>query len=46
MTTSSISPPSGTTPLHGTQHDSPDAASDHSPIAPGEIAVGVIIGRA
>ena len=46
MTTSSISPPSGSSPLHDTQHDGPDAASDHSPIAPGEIAVGVIIGRA
>ena len=45
MTTSSISP-GGSSPLHDTQHDSPDAASDHSPIAPGEIAVGVIIGRA
>ncbi|MDM0012815.1 MFS transporter [Variovorax sp. J22P168] len=48
MTTSSISPPGGGTnsPLHDTQHDGPDAASDHSPIAPSEIAVGVIIGRA
>ncbi|MDM0070352.1 MFS transporter [Variovorax sp. J31P207] len=45
MTTSSISP-GGSSPLHDTQHDGPDAASDHSPIAPGEIAVGVIIGRA
>lgn len=46
MTTSSISPSRDASALHGTQHDSSEAASDHSPIAPGEIAVGVIIGRA
>src|ERR1700744_5441225 len=43
---SSISPTGNTSPLHGTQHDGPEAGSDHSPVAPGEIAIGVIIGRA
>ncbi len=43
---SSISPTGPDSPLHGTQHDSPEVGSDHSPVAPGEIAIGVIIGRA
>jgi MFS family permease len=46
MTTSSISPPGESSPLHGTTHDGPEAVSEHSPVAPGEIAIGVVIGRA
>ncbi|HEY2255842.1 MAG TPA: MFS transporter, partial [Variovorax sp.] len=46
MTTSSISPPGESSPLHGTQHDGPEAGPEHSPVKPGEIAIGVVIGRA
>lgn len=44
MTTSSISPGTPQEQLHGTLHEGSD--TEHSHVQPGEIAVGVVIGRA
>ena len=46
MTTSSISPPGAQPVSHPTEGGARAADADHSHIAPGEIAVGVVIGRA
>ncbi|WP_369631732.1 MULTISPECIES: MFS transporter [unclassified Variovorax] len=46
MTTSSISPPGAQPVSHPTEGGARAADADHSRIAPGEIAVGVVIGRA
>jgi MFS family permease len=46
MTTSSIAPPADPPSTHEIGHDARRLSADHGKIAPGEIAIGVVIGRA
>jgi MFS family permease len=46
MTTSSIGQEHAESSRHAPEHDAGRARADHSKVAPGEIAIGVIIGRA
>ena len=46
MTSSTTAPDPGAPSQHGLAHDAGLSADDHEKIAPGEIAIGVVIGRA
>ena len=46
MTSSTTAPDPGVPSQHGLAHDAGLSADDHEKIAPGEIAIGVVIGRA